>query len=163
MDDEHTLYVHFISKAAVEKYDLYPNTPDWYGRFNAPANSSNDYQLDRDLQRRSKLNSGGPNFSGIPSVRHQDRAITSSMGTIYDRTAEHLGQTDLGIIRTRRRLIQATKAFNEQGVTPPGVNNPEHYRVRTGEIFLPAGANWVEETKELRSAPGEAFKVMATA
>jgi phthalate 4,5-dioxygenase oxygenase subunit len=153
MDDDHTLYVHFISKSAVERYDLYPNTTDWYGRFNAPANSSNDYLLDRDVQRRSKLNSGGPNFSGIPSVRHQDRAITSSMGHIYDRTHEHLGQTDQGIIRTRRRLLNAAKAFAENGTAPPGVYNPEHYRVRTGEIFLSEGADWVAETAELRKAP----------
>ena len=156
MDDEHTLYVHFISKKAVEKYDLYPNTSDWFGRFNAPANSSNDYLIDREVQRQSKLNSGaGPAYSGIPTGRHQDRAITASMGTIYDRTHEHLGQTDLGIIRTRRRLLNAAKAFADKGELPPGVKNPEYYQVRTGEIFLPQGADWVKETEELRQSKGQ--------
>jgi hypothetical protein len=75
------------------------------------------------------------------------------MGHIYDRTHEHLGVTDAGIIRTRRRLLQAAKALAEKGLEPPGVHNPEHYRVRTGEIFLPEGANWIEETKDLRKAP----------
>ena len=152
MDDDHTLYVHFIAKSALEKYDTYPNTTDWFGRFNCPADTSNDYLLDRELQRRSPLNSGGPNFSGIPGGRHQDRAITSSMGRIYDRTHEHLGQTDGGIIRTRKRLLDAAKALAEKGIEPPGVRNPEYYRVRTGELLLPEGADWVEETKELRKA-----------
>ena len=154
MDDEHTLYVHFISKQALARYDTLPNTPGWYGRFNCEANTANDYLMDRELQRRSKLNSGeGPSYSGIPNGRHQDRAITSSMGTIYDRTNEHLGQTDAGIIRTRRRLARAAEALWNNGTTPPGVNNPEHYRVRTGELFLPEGADWVKETVELRKAP----------
>src|SRR5262245_55516261 len=43
MDDDHTLYVHFIDRKATDHYDLYANTSDWFGRFNAPANSANDY------------------------------------------------------------------------------------------------------------------------
>jgi hypothetical protein len=163
MDDEPTLYVHFIDKRATDHYDLYPNTSGWYGRFNAPANSSNDYLLDRDMQRASRFNEGGKSYSGIPSVRHQDRAITSSMGTIYNRSREHLGQTDLGIIRTRRRLLEAALALKDRGALPPGAHNPEYYRVRTGEIFLPEGANWVEETKELRKSPLAGTPIMATA
>jgi phenylpropionate dioxygenase-like ring-hydroxylating dioxygenase large terminal subunit len=152
MDDDHTLYVHFIARSAVEKYDLYPNTTDWFGRFNASANSSNDYLLDRDLQRRSVFNGGSGTYSGIRSTRHQDRAITSSMGRIYDRTHEHLGQTDMGIIRTRKRLLDAALAFERTGEAPPGVHNPEHYRIRTGELFLPDTADWVEETRTYREA-----------
>ena len=85
-------------------------------------------------------------------MRQQDRAITSSMGPIYDRSQEHLGTSDTGIIRARRRLIAAARAFAEHGVLPPGVAEPEVYRVRSGEILLPKGANWVDETKEYRRA-----------
>ena len=158
MDDEHTLYFHFIAKDRSvspwfqEEYDLLPNSTDWYGRFRPEAQANNDFLLDREVQRQSPLNSGGSGFSGIPTVRHQDRAITSSMGTIYDRTHEHLGQTDLGLIRTRKRLIEAVVAFAETGVSPPGVRNPEAYRVRGGEAFLPANADWVEATEEVRQA-----------
>ena len=60
---------------------------------------------------------------------------------------------DLGIIRTRRRLLDAAKALAANGTVPPGVNDPGSYRVRTGELFLPEGADWVEETRELRKSP----------
>ena len=152
MDDEHTLYVHFIKKSMVERYDLLPNSTGWYGRFRPEAQASNDFLLDREKQRQSRFNEGGPAYSGLPTVRHQDRAITSSMETIYDRTHEHLGQTDLGIIRTRRRLLQAVRDFAETGSPPPGTANTEAYRVRSGEAFLRDGTDWVEETKELRKA-----------
>ncbi len=39
------------------------------------------------------------------------------MGTIYNRSAEHLGTTDALIIRTRRCMINAAKALRDQGVT----------------------------------------------
>ena len=152
MDDEHTLYVHFIAKRALDHYELLPNTSDWYGRFRPAEQPENDFMLDRDVQRNSKLNSGGRSYTGIPSGRHQDRAMTSSMGTIYDRSHEHLGTSDSQIIRTRRRLIRAAIDFAETGAPPAGVLNPEFYQVRTGEVFLPKGADWVEETKELRKA-----------
>src|SRR5262249_29223192 len=126
-----------------------PNTTDWYGRFNTRANAANDYLLDREVQRR---NEGPDGYSGIPGVREQDRAITSSMGPLYDRTQEHLGTSDTGIIRARRRLIAAARALADHGALPPGVTEPEVYRVRSGEILLPKGANWVEETKEYRKA-----------
>jgi len=152
MDDEHTLYVHFIAKSANDHYELQPNNTDWYGRFRPVEQSSNDFGLDRNLQRNSKLNSGGRSYTGIPKGRHQDRAMTSSMGTIYDRSHEHLGTSDSQIIRTRRSLINAAINLAETGEAPLGVHNPEFYRVRTGEVFLPKGADWVKETSQLRKA-----------
>jgi hypothetical protein len=74
------------------------------------------------------------------------------MGPIYDRSQEHLGTSDMMVIRVRRRLLAAARALAEQGIVPPGVDNPEGYRVRGGQVFLPAGADWVESTRELRRA-----------
>jgi hypothetical protein len=54
------------------------------------------------------------------------------------------------IIRTRRRLIQACKAFVEQGVTPPGVDKPELYRMRGGGAIVPKGVNGIEATDDVR-------------
>ncbi len=126
-----------------------PNTTDWHGRYLSEANTDNDYLLDRALQRS---NSGNNGYSGIPGGRQQDRAVTSSMGPIYDRTQEHLGTTDSLIIRARRRLLDAARTFARTGNPAPGALSPELYRVRSGQVVLPTGVNWVEATEEKRKA-----------
>jgi hypothetical protein len=110
------------------------------------ANAANDYKIDRDKQRRRE------DYTGIPGIHTQDQAITESMGTIYDRETERLGTSDVMVIRVRRRLIEAARAHAERGLTPPGVDNPEVYGVRSGGVFLPRDANWIEATTELRKA-----------
>ena len=80
------------------------------------------------------------------------------MGWIYDRSSEHLGTSDTGIIRTRRSLLQAARALQERGVLPRGVEEPEVYRVRSASVVLPRDENWVEGSREFREArPGVNF------
>jgi phthalate 4,5-dioxygenase oxygenase subunit len=121
-----------------------PQTTDWHGRFNIDQNAENDYKIDREAQK-SKAS-----YTGIPGIRQQDMAVTESMGTIYDRTHEHLGTSDSMIIRARRRWIAMAKDVFEKGVIPPGVDNPEMYRQRSGEAILPRSVDWWEGTKHLR-------------
>jgi nitrite reductase/ring-hydroxylating ferredoxin subunit len=155
MDDDHTLHweirirpAQFVAGAPAgiggARDGYLPNTSDWYGRFNLVQNMANDYLIDREAQSSWK------SYTGIPGVRQQDMAVTDSMGPIMDRTQEHLGTTDVLIIRTRRRLIAAAEALRDHGVTPPGVDQPEKYRMRTGEVILPRGADWWEATRETR-------------
>jgi hypothetical protein len=110
---------------------------------------SNDFLIDREMQRQ---NTGNGGFTGISSILMQDAAMTSSMGPIFDRSTEHLGSTDAMVIQVRRRLINAARALVERGITPSGVDNPEFYQVRSGGVFLPTGTDWVEATRELRKA-----------
>ena len=164
MDDEHTLHWE-IGTGLLDPSELppeargsegrgpstrptewfKPNTSDWYGRFNMHQEMANDYLIDRAAQRAWK------SYTGIPGVRQQDMAVTESMGPIMDRTREHLGTTDALIIRTRRRMIEAARALADHGVVPPGVENPELYRQRSGGVILPRDANWWDATEELRS------------
>jgi hypothetical protein len=128
---------------------LLPNTTDWYGRFRQASSMDNDFFIDRDLQRRND----GPNgWTGIQGVGRQDQAVTSSMGPIYDRSQEHLGSSDAMIIRVRRRLLNAVRGFAETGATPPGVDHPAAYHLRSGSALLPKDADWLEATRELRRA-----------
>src|SRR5262249_46551651 len=110
--------------------DYVANTTGWYGRFNMVQSMANDYLIDRSAQRTMR------SYTGIPGIRQQDMAVTESMGPILDRSIEHLGTTDALIIRTRRRLIAAARALEEQGVVPPGVDAPELYRQRSGGVLL---------------------------
>jgi len=128
---------------------MQPNTTDWYGRFRPVQEMSNDFQIDRELQRTRR---GGAGYTGITGIAMQDAAMTGSMGPVVDRTKERLGSTDAMVIRVRRRLIAAVQAHMRTGAVPPGVDDPEVYRVRSGGVFLPDGADWVESTRELRMA-----------
>ncbi len=158
LDDEHTMtYQMFVSSGgfglgpnrSINPIEFQPNTPDWYGRWRPVVQPSNDFLIDRDVQRR---NEGPMGFTGIKGIAMQDAAVTTSMGPIYDRGREHLGSSDAMIIRVRRRLVAAVQAHMRSGTVPPGVDNPEAYRVRSGGVFLPDGADWVEATRELRKA-----------
>jgi phthalate 4,5-dioxygenase len=128
---------------------MQPNTSDWYGRFRPVQDMSNDFQIDREAQRK---NEGSAGYTGINGIAMQDAAMTGSMGAIMDRSREHLGSTDAMVIRVRRRLIAAVQAYMRSGAVPPGVDDPDVYRVRSGGVFLPEGADWVESTRELRQA-----------
>jgi hypothetical protein len=121
-----------------------PNTTDWLGRWRLAADASNDYLIDREVQRTQS-------FTGIDGIHLQDQAITESMGAIVDRAQEHLGTSDAMIIRTRRRLMKAASEL-QRGIIPPTVDHPELYRQRSGGVILPRSADWVEATEGLRTA-----------
>jgi nitrite reductase/ring-hydroxylating ferredoxin subunit len=159
MDDHHTLIwqasigrgrpTSGLNLAGASTLRMEPNTTDWFGRFRTVPNVDNDFLVDRDLQR---ANAGPNGYTGIQGIPPQDAAMTVSMGTLYDRSHEHLGTSDMMVIRVRRRLLAAARALAAHGVTPPGVDTPESYRVRGGQVFLPDGADWFEATRELRRA-----------
>jgi hypothetical protein len=164
MDDEHTLHWE-ITRGLMAPEELpaeargsegrrptaratseyRPNTTEWYGRFNLHQSMANDYFIDREAQRAMR------SYTGIPGIRQQDMAVTESMGPIFDRESEHLGTTDALIIRTRRRMITAARSLEQQGVIPPGVDNPELYRQRSGGVLLPRDVNWWDATAPKRS------------
>ncbi|HEY4685683.1 MAG TPA: Rieske 2Fe-2S domain-containing protein [Dehalococcoidia bacterium] len=121
-----------------------PQGTGWHDRFNIEQNLANDYLIDREAQREKK------SFSGIPGIRQQDMAMTETMGPIYNRSNEHLGTSDSMIIRARRRWIAAAKALRDEGALPPGVDAPELYRQRSGEVVLPRSVDWWDGTKQLR-------------
>jgi phthalate 4,5-dioxygenase len=121
-----------------------PNGTGWHDRFRIEQNLANDFNIDREAQKR------GDSYTGIAGIRQQDMAMTETMGPIMDRTNEHLGTTDQMIIRTRRRYLAAAKALRDHGIAPPGVDTPEAYRQRFGQAILPRNVDWWEATKEAR-------------
>ncbi len=57
------------------------------------------------------------------------------MGTIQDRSREHLVSSDNGIVKTRKRLMDAAKAV-ERGLAPPALD-PAVQRARAVSIVVP--------------------------
>ena len=88
------------------------------------ANQSNDYLIDRDEQANNS-------YTGIVGVSEQDACIQESQGPIADRTREHLGPTDLGIVRFRQLVLGAAKAL-ANGQPPAAAHAAAAYRVRSG-------------------------------
>ncbi len=161
MDDTHTMtwsmswnYSRPLTPEEVAQMTSFPGGGIHYGRAGMKPQSSqpggkwmpalcaeNDFGLDRELMK-TKL------YIGIEQFGTQDSAIQETMGAIYDRPKEHLGSADTGIIRYRRRVIGAAKALREQGISPPGAEQPEAYRVRSASLILPRSANWVDRARE---------------
>ena len=155
MDDSHTLAISMnaIPKGSARavrsegnwasgQTEMHPNGTGLFDRFRCVADESNDYLIDREIQKTKT-------YAGLPSITLEDQAVTASMGTIVDRTKERLGTSDQMIIRTRRRLLRAARALME-GESPPEIDNPSVYGVRSGGAMLPVGVDWVEASKELR-------------
>lgn len=87
-------------------------------------NRDNDYLIDRVEQKHRS-------FTGIKGVSEQDACIQDSQGFIADRTREHLGPTDLGIVRFRRMMLDNARALAD-GKAPGAAARPESYNVRAG-------------------------------
>ena len=119
-----------------------PMKPEQRGRFFSKwwpqAAPDSDFLMDVRAKRTR-------NATGIPTVRLQDSAVIHSMGRIMDRTREHLGTTDVSIIRARRMLLRAAARLREDGTPPPGSERPQDYYVRSCAAILPPGADWEAE------------------
>jgi phthalate 4,5-dioxygenase oxygenase subunit len=67
---------------------------------------------DRELMARD------PHSVGFKSLPIEDLAVTESQGAIADRSKEHLGASDIAIIRMRRALLEMVRVYQETGVLP---------------------------------------------
>ena len=109
-------------------------------------NKSNDYLIDREVQKTLT-------YTGINGTGEQDFSVQEGMGGIVDRTREHLGTSDIGIIAMHRRLLKAA-ADLEKGIVPDAAFRGQVYRLRAGQVVLSSDAKWDEDerTKEAMTA-----------
>jgi phthalate 4,5-dioxygenase oxygenase subunit len=110
--------------------------------FQPLRNKSNDYLVDRALQR------SGRSYTGIRGIREEDLAVQEGMGAVFDRTIEHLGSSDLAVIAMRRRLLEAVHALASAGEPPYEALNADNYRVRSAALVLPRDIAWNEGAAE---------------
>jgi hypothetical protein len=90
----------------------------------------NDYLIDRAKQKTES-------YTGIEGVSEQDACIQDSQGLIADRTTEHLGPTDMGVIRFRRLILEAARALGN-GEPPLALAHPGAFHVRGGGAVAPS-------------------------
>jgi phenylpropionate dioxygenase-like ring-hydroxylating dioxygenase large terminal subunit len=166
LDDEHAMLISHSGNPAgpmppemadrevdpfweVGGYEPRSNDPRSY--FVTKANKTNDYMRDLEVEKNLM-------HCGIPFILNlQDRAMTELMCSfdgepLYDRTAEHLGSTDIYISAVRSQLINAAKRFRDTGTLPPNVDDVSLDRVRAASVLLPDDVDWRAHSKLARSA-----------
>jgi phthalate 4,5-dioxygenase len=145
MDDENTMLysVDFHPTRPLSEEELVRSkdfrgihTENIPGTDRAAANKDNDYLIDRALQ------ASGRSYTGIRGFGVQDCGIQESMGSIADRTLEHLGVSDTAIVKIRRLLLQTLKDHAE-GRPLPGIH-PASWRVRSARYKAPVAASFAE-------------------
>ena len=104
--------------------------------FRKRRSAANRYEQDR-----ARMKAG--DFTGIHGIPTQDMAMWESMGPIADRSRDHLGRSDLAVLRFRRQLLEAVQAF-QNGEPAPGAAEPRpcYVELASFEGMLPKGADW---------------------
>lgn len=102
-------------------------------------NKDNDYLLSRDYQKNLT-------FTGITGTGEQDFSVQEGMGPITPRQKEHLGTTDIGIIKSRRRLLKEATSLQD-GEEPYAAANGSVYYLRAGDVLLTATESWLDDPK----------------
>jgi phthalate 4,5-dioxygenase len=119
IDDTHSMRynIHFRRNRPIEESERQHDEeigPD----FRKLRNLANNYRQDRDRQKRE-------NFTGMGQIfLVHDSCATESMGSIYDRSQEHLGVSDMTVIAVRKFLLRAVRAV-ATGQEPPHVIRSE--------------------------------------
>jgi len=91
-------------------------------------------------QDRAAMKAG--DWSGIYGIPNQDMACQESMGPVVDRTLEHLGTSDIAVIRMRRRMLESVVRFVDGGA-PIGLDARwPHERVRSEQKIIPLDQPW---------------------
>ncbi len=128
-----------------EEYELTAGSDGRWGpidqNYRPLFNRRNNWGQDRDKQVHTS-------FSGIDGVANQDAGIQESMGEIVDRTKEHLGASDVGIIEWRKRILTEVKAL-EKGKEPSGAFDGFAYNVRPASVLLPRNTEWQQGASRL--------------
>ncbi len=82
-------------------------------------------------------------YSGIAWGKpHQDMAVIESMGPIYDRTKEHLGVQDLGVVRMRQRMLDSVRTFMDSGDVPALAPESNYGSASGGAGTIPIDTAW---------------------
>ena len=125
---------------------MFGRAPEDYipGTFKLVKNLSNDYLIDREIQRTRT-------YTGITGTNTQDMALQEGMGSIVDRSKEYLGTSDKAIIGMRQMLLAALDDV-EKGGEPKGIEPDVHRDARAADMVVPDGVDWRSHMAEILQA-----------
>ena len=143
IDDEHTMHYslfHTLNGMPIDEADkrekmrLRPGI-DLDPGFRLRITEDNMWNQDRAAMKNGS-------WCGIEGFQNQDVACQESMGPIVDRTLEHLGTSDVAIIRLRRRMLEGVRGFMD-GKPPVGLDVPVAYeKLRSEQRVIGIDEPW---------------------
>jgi phthalate 4,5-dioxygenase len=140
VDDEHHMiyYVHYDPDQPMTPV-VREDVMRYFGhRFDAEyrplGNLENRHFQDRNLQREGWL-------TGVDGIAAQDIMINQSCGKLVDRTKEHLGAEDVGVVALRKCLLRAIEAVHA-GQDPPRVAAEEYADLDGYVAIVPTDMGW---------------------
>ena len=96
--------------------------------------------------------------AALPGLWVQDAVCQSGVAAIYDRSKEHLGTTDTGIVRTRRLLLDSLRKLVSENQVPSSAADPDKFLRRAISIPIPPGGDWKAAGQDFMKARlGEGF------
>ena len=104
------------------------------GTFHMKANASNDYFIDRQVQKTVS-------FTGVRGINTQDMVVQEGMGPIVDRSRENVGSSDKAILAMRKLLANAVRAVEQDG-DPPGTDPKTYRTARPYDGLVGKGGDW---------------------
>src|ERR1700733_13517363 len=143
LDDDHTMLFdvfHSQNGTPVDEAELrrglhaQPGVDldaDWFRH----ARRENRWQQDRAAMRDGS-------WTGIKGFQNQDIAAQESMGRVVDRSREHLGTSDVAVIRMRRRMLETVRRLRA-GEPLVGQDAPIAYeRLASEQRLIPIDQPW---------------------
>jgi phthalate 4,5-dioxygenase oxygenase subunit len=153
IDDDHTMHYSIwhatngkpLDELGLRRYYKLEPGVDLDARFRPRSSEDNWWNQDRAIMQNG-------DWSGISGLMTQDAACQESMGPIADRSQEHLGTSDVAIIRMRRRMLENVRGF-VAGQAPIGLDAPIAYEClhSVPQLGIPVGEPW----QNVDSYPGE--------
>jgi hypothetical protein len=94
-------------------------------------------------QDREAMKKG--HFSGLTkNLSFEDFIVQASMGRRFDRSKEQLGSADAIVVRVRRLLMEAAKAFEAGAPAPWNSSDIDYRSIRARSVEFDAGKTWRE-------------------
>ena len=143
IDDHHTMFYGIFAAQ--------DGTPQPHAKWRERLHARPGIELDRNwiriagpenqwFQDREAMKQG--NFSGINGFPNEDMAVQESMGHVVDREQEHLGTSDVAIIRMRRRMMESLER-SQRGEDPIGLHVAVPWtKLRSEQRIIPIDEPW---------------------
>jgi phthalate 4,5-dioxygenase len=92
------------------------------------------------LQDRTAMKNGS--WTGVKGFQHQDIMALESMGPVVDRSREHLGMSDVAVIRMRRLLVEAIRRLESDEPLIGQDGSVPYERLGSEQRVIPLDEPW---------------------